>query len=59
MKTFEHRKRTRERSMIPNSSIFSRRAQNRMEKRSKARAMKKAMRAAKRASNPRIVTFHF
>ena len=59
MKTFEHRKRTRERSAIPNPSIFSRRAQNRMEKRSKARAMKKAMRAAKRASNPRIVTFHF
>ena len=45
MKTFEHRKRTRERSAIP--------------KRGKARAMKKAMRAAKRASNPRIVTFHF
>lgn len=59
MKTFEHRKRTRERSTIPNASIFSRRAQNRMEKRRKARAMKKAMRAAKRAANPRIVTFHF
>lgn len=59
MKTFDHRKRTRERSTIPNSSIFSRRAQNRMEKRSKARAMKKAMRAAKRAENSLIVKFHF
>ena len=59
MKTFEHRKRTRERSTIPNSSTFSNRAKRRIEQRRDARAMKKAMRAAKRASNPRIVTFHF
>lgn len=59
MKTFEHRKRTRERSTIPNSSAFSNRAKLRIEQRRNARAMKKAMRAAKRAANPRIVTFHF